>query len=557
LSIGDIANAVSRLASAPERRLAIKTAAVTITDGLGAARVRAACSPAPLAKDGRPVRLRLATMADASLMLAWQSTPGIRAYSRNPDAPRPAEHAQWMRKKLADPQCIFHVILHDENPVGILRLDRQADGGYEISILVAAEAHNQNIGGAALELAKRLLPDAVIHAAIHSSNLASIRMFERAGYRRAGEDWMLAPHFSITEPRLPMTKSNHDLAIAGRQIGPDQPPYFIAEMSANHGGSLDQALAVIEAAAKAGADAIKLQTYTADTITIDCDRPDFLIRGGLWDGRTLYDLYQEAHTPWAWHRELFAKGRELGITVFSSPFDETAVDFLEELRAPAYKVASFELVHLPLLRKIAGTGKPVILSTGMASHAEIEESIGTLRDAGCRELLVLHCTSGYPTPSDEANIRMIPHLAHTFDVPVGLSDHTLDSAVAVAAVALGAVAIEKHFTLRRADGGPDAAFSLEPSEFASLVTTAQTAWAALGRVDDVRAPSEQGNLIFRRSIYAVKDIKKGDRITSESIRVIRPGFGLAPRHYDEVIGRCACADIARGTPISWALIEQA
>lgn len=354
-----------------------------------------------------------------------------------------------------------------------------------------------------------------------------------------------------------MTVAKNELAIAGRRIGSGQPPYLIAEMSANHGGSLDQALAVIEAAAKAGADAIKLQTYTADTITINCDRPDFLIKGGLWDGRTLYDLYQEAHTPWEWHRELFAKGRELGITMFSSPFDETAVDFLEELNAPAYKVASFELVHLPLLRKVASTGKPVILSTGMASHAEIRESIGTLRDAGCRELVVLHCTSGYPTPPDEANVRMIPHLAEMFDVPVGLSDHTLDSTVAVTAVALGAVAIEKHFTLNRADGGPDAAFSLEPSEFAGLVASARTAWAALGKAGDVRAPSEQGNRMFRRSIYAVKDIKKGDRLTSESIRVIRPGFGLAPRHYDEVIGRHAGADIARGTPISWTLIEQA
>jgi N-acetylneuraminate synthase len=354
-----------------------------------------------------------------------------------------------------------------------------------------------------------------------------------------------------------MNKSNHDLAIAGRKIGPAQPPYLVAEMSANHRGSLDQALAVIEAAAQTGADAIKLQTYTADTITINCDRPDFLIKGGLWNGRTLYDLYKEAHTPWEWHRELFAKGRELGVTIFSSPFDESAVDFLEDLDAPAYKVASFELVHLPLLRKVARTGKPVILSTGMASRAEIDESIGTLREAGCRELLVLHCTSGYPTPPDEANVRMIPHLAQTFDVPVGLSDHTLDSTVAVVAVALGAVAIEKHFTLRRADGGPDAAFSLEPSEFAGFVTAAQTAWASLGKVDDERAPSEQANLMFRRSIYAVKDIKKGDRITSESIRVIRPGFGLAPRHYDEVIGRCARADIARGAPISWALIEQA
>jgi pseudaminic acid synthase len=351
-----------------------------------------------------------------------------------------------------------------------------------------------------------------------------------------------------------MKKSS--IRIADREIGNESPPYMIAEMSANHGGSLDCALAVIEAAAKAGADAIKLQTYTPDTITINCDRPDFVIKGGLWDGRTLYDLYREAHTPWEWHRELFAKGRELGITMFSSPFDETAVDFLEEMDAPAYKVASFELIHLPLLRKVASTGKPVILSTGMASYAEIGESIGALRDAGCRELVVLHCTSAYPTPPDEANVRMIPHLSEMFDVPVGLSDHTLDNTVAVTAVALGAVAIEKHFTRSRADGGPDSAFSLEPSEFAGLVAAARTAWAALGKVGDVRAPSEQGNQVFRRSIYAVSDIKKGDRLTSESVRVIRPGFGLAPRHYDEVIGRQASADIARGTPISWTLIEQ-
>jgi pseudaminic acid synthase len=351
-----------------------------------------------------------------------------------------------------------------------------------------------------------------------------------------------------------MRKSS--IRIADREIGRGSPPYIIAEMSANHGGSLDQALAVIEAAAKAGADAIKLQTYTPDTITINCDRPDFRIKGGLWDGRTLYDLYREAHTPWEWHGDLFAKGRELGITMFSSPFDETAVDLLEDLNVPAYKVASFELVHLPLLRKIASTGKPVILSTGMASYAEIKESIGTLRETGCHELLVLHCTSAYPTPPDEANIRMVPHLAATFDVPVGLSDHTLDNTVAVTAVALGAAAIEKHFTLNRADGGPDAAFSLEPPEFADLVKATRTAWAALGKADDVRAPSEQGNQVFRRSIYAVKDIKKGDRLTSESVRVIRPGFGLAPRHYEEVIGRHASADIARGTPISWAMIEQ-
>lgn len=349
--------------------------------------------------------------------------------------------------------------------------------------------------------------------------------------------------------------TGRSIEIARRHIARDASPYLIAEMSANHGGSLDRALAVLDAAAKAGADAVKLQTYTADTLTIDCDRPDFLIKGGLWSGRKLYDLYQEAHTPWAWHKALFDRGRELGVTVFSSPFDETAVDFLETLDAPAYKVASFELVHLPLLRKIAATGKPVILSTGMADLAEITESVETLCAAGCRELMLLHCISGYPTPADEANLRTIPHLAETFDLPVGLSDHTLDNAVAVAAVALGAVAIEKHFTLRRADGGPDAAFSLEPAEFASLVSAARVAQVALGRVDDERAPSEQGNVVFRRSIYAVQDIAAGEPMTRENLRVIRPGYGLAPRHYEELLGRRAKKAIPRGTPLRFDLID--
>jgi pseudaminic acid synthase len=348
---------------------------------------------------------------------------------------------------------------------------------------------------------------------------------------------------------------NNRFEINGRSLGSGHPPYVIAELSGNHNGKIDRALALMDAAASAGAEAIQLQTYTPDTLTIDHTGPGFVVQGGPWNGRSLYDLYQEAHTPWEWHEPLFAKGRELGITVFSTPFDETAVDLLESLGTPAYKIASFELVHHPLLRKVAATRKPVIMSTGMASLNEIEEAVQVLRSAGCADLVLLHCISGYPTPASDANIRMIPHLAGKFNLPVGLSDHTLDHAVAIASVAVGAVAIEKHFTMRRADGGPDAAFSLEPDEFADLMKAIRTAWSALGNVDYGRAPSEEGNVIFRRSIYAVRDIDRGELISPENIRIIRPGFGLAPRHYEEVLGRRARASIRRGTPMAWDLVE--
>lgn len=349
--------------------------------------------------------------------------------------------------------------------------------------------------------------------------------------------------------------ANPGFKIAGRQIGPGQPPYLIAEMSGNHNGDIGRASAIIEAAAEAGAEAIKLQTYTADTLTIDCDRPDFVLQVGLWKGRKLYDLYREAHTPWEWHEALFRKGQDLGLAVFSTPFDETAVDFLEALAAPAYKVASFEALHLPLLRRIAATGKPVLLSTGMCDLAEIGEAVDTLRQGGCSELLIFHCTSGYPTPVEDANLLAIPRLGDEFGVPIGLSDHTMDNGVAIAAVALGAAAVEKHFTLHRADGGPDSAFSLEPAELAGLATGLRAAWLALGQAEFQRAPSEQGNIIFRRSIYAVRDIAAGDAITAENVRIIRPGHGLPPRDFARLIGRRARNAIAYGTAISWDLVE--
>lgn len=345
------------------------------------------------------------------------------------------------------------------------------------------------------------------------------------------------------------------IAIAGRKIGPHHPPYMIAEMSANHLGKLDRALAIMTAAKEAGADAIKLQTYTADTITIDHDGPEFRIEGGLWHGRTLYDLYREAHTPWEWHPQLFQHARALGITVFSSPFDSTAIDLLEGLGAPAYKIASFEIVDIPLIQRAAATGKPLIISTGMAGWTEIEDAVRAAHGAGKGGVILLHCVSGYPTPPEDSNLLRLRALAERFHVMVGLSDHTMGTACAVAAVALGAVAIEKHLTLRRADGGPDGAFSLEPEEFRLLVSESHTVFSALGSRRDERAPSEAGNTRFRRSLYVVRDISAGETFTAENLRSIRPGLGLPPKHLPELLGRRAKQAIRRGTPMSWNLVN--
>ena len=347
----------------------------------------------------------------------------------------------------------------------------------------------------------------------------------------------------------------NQIQIAGRSIGPEHPPYVIAEVSANHNGKLETAMRIIEEAKKAGADAAKLQTYKPDTITLNCDSEDFKIRGGLWDGRTLYELYEEAHMPWEWHKPLFEYARKVGITLFSSPFDNTAIDLLEDLNAPAYKIASFEAVDLPLIKYAASTGKPMIISTGMADAEEIQEAIDAAQEGGCKELAVLHCVSGYPAPAEDYNLRTIPDMIRRFGLVTGLSDHTLDNMTAITSVAMGASIIEKHFTLDRSGGGPDDSFSLEPSELYALCNGAKTAWQALGRVDYGRKSSEQGNVKFRRSLYFIKDMKAGEVITKDCVRSVRPGFGLPPKVLNEIIGKKLNRDILFGTPLSWNQFE--
>ncbi|MEO9961090.1 MAG: pseudaminic acid synthase [Nisaea sp.] len=346
------------------------------------------------------------------------------------------------------------------------------------------------------------------------------------------------------------------LTIAGRTIGPGNPPYVIAEMSGNHNGDKARALSLIEVAAKMGADAVKLQTYTADTITLDHDGPGFTVEGGLWDGRRLYDLYEEAHTPWGWHADLFARGRELGVAVFSSPFDDTAVDFLEGLDCPAYKIASFEAMDLPLIRKAAATGKPLIISTGMISVDEIDTLMVTLAEFGATDVALLHCVSAYPAPVAASNLSTIPAMAARWNAIVGLSDHTPGTAVSVAAVTLGAALVEKHLCLARADGGVDSAFSLEPMELGALVTDCRAAWEALGSVRFGRQAAAETSITSRRSLYVVADIRAGESLTRANVRSIRPGYSLAPTHLDKVLGRPAARDISRGAPLTWADIDQ-
>ncbi len=345
------------------------------------------------------------------------------------------------------------------------------------------------------------------------------------------------------------------ITVNGRKIGSDYPVYLVAEMSANHGQDLKHAEEIIRAAADAGANAIKLQTYTPDTMTIKCDNEYFRIRGTIWEGKNLYDLYSEAYTPWEWHGQLSRLAESLGLDLFSTPFDGSAVEYLEKMSVPAYKIASFEIVDLPLIRKIARTGKPIIMSTGMATLAEIDEAVKTTQAYGNSGVALLKCTSAYPALPEEMNLRTIPVLAEAFETPVGLSDHTLGIAVAIAAVSLGACIIEKHFTLSRANPGPDSEFSLEPDEFKAMVEAIRTTEKALGKVDFNVTSQENSSRVFRRSLFVVKSVKQGEKFTSENVRSIRPAHGLPPKFLEEILGRCASRDIEFGTPLQWDLVR--
>ncbi|MES2361131.1 MAG: pseudaminic acid synthase [Pseudomonadota bacterium] len=347
------------------------------------------------------------------------------------------------------------------------------------------------------------------------------------------------------------------MQIGHRKIGREAPPFVIAEMSGNHNQSLERALEIVEVAAKTGAHALKIQTYTPDTMTLDLDEREFHISDpkSLWAGTSLYKLYGQAYTPWEWHKPIFDKARELGIIAFSTPFDDTAVDFLESLNVPCYKIASFENTDLPLIRRVAATGKPLIISTGMATVAELDETVRAARAVGCKDLVLLKCTSTYPATAANTNILTIPHLRELFGCEVGLSDHTMGVGVSVASVALGATVVEKHFTLNRADGGVDSSFSMEPGEMAQLVVETERAWQALGEVSYGITDAEKPSLLFRRSIYIAQDLKSGDALTRENLRCVRPGLGLPPKYYELLLGRRVNRDIKKGVPMSWSILN--
>jgi pseudaminic acid synthase len=351
--------------------------------------------------------------------------------------------------------------------------------------------------------------------------------------------------------------SHKEIMIGGRRVGANFPPFIIAEMSGNHNQSLDRALEIVEAVAKAGVHALKIQTYTPDTMTLDLDEREFHISDpkSLWTGNSLYKLYGEAYTPWEWHKPIFDRARELGIIAFSTPFDDTAVDFLESLDVPCYKIASFENTDLPLIRRVANTGKPLIISTGMASIAELDDAVKAAHEAGCKDLILLKCTSTYPATAENTNILTIPHMRDLFDCEIGLSDHTMGVGVSVAGVALGATVIEKHFTLNRADGGVDSTFSMEPAEISQLVIETERAWQALGKVSYGATEAEKKSILFRRSLYVIKDLKAGDVLTSENVRAIRPGFGLPSKYLEVVLGKVVKEDIKRGTGLNWNLLK--
>lgn len=480
-----------------------------------------------------------------------------------------AEHQQWFASTREDSDRILLILEIDGQPCGHVnfRIDRannEAVWGFYLAPDSPPGA-GQRLGLAATEYGFKILGVDRIWGEVLADNPRSMNFHLRHRFRfdsvlptkevsglivRNIKRYVLTRETWLAHRGQEIMAAIQSICIEGREISLSHSPYVIAELSANHNGRLETALKIIEEAKRAGADAVKLQTYRADTITLNVDRPEFQIHGGLWDGKSLYELYEEAHTPWEWHKPLFEHAHKVGITIFSSPFDTTAVDLLESLDAPAYKIASFEAIDLPLIRYVARTGKPIIISTGMADEEEIQEAVDAARGAGCRQLALLHCVSGYPAASEDYNLRTIPNMAQRFGAPVGLSDHTLDNTTAITSVAMGACIIEKHFTLDRSGGGPDDSFSLEPQQLAALCREARAAWAALGTVNYGRKASEQANVQFRRSLYFVKNLTAGETITEDAVRSVRPGLGLPPKYLPEIIGRQVKAAVIYGDPVT-------
>ncbi len=488
-----------------------------------------------------PLRIRDAVLSDADFLFALANDPSVRAMSHNQQSILYEEHLAWFANALSE-QISFYIGEYSDRACAYVRFNIQGDV-HVVSMALHKDFRGQGLAKHILRLACQRFfsttPATKVHARIKAVNMLSLRTFFGVGF------------LAIT--------SRHEremlLECVREEFMSHQSTYIIAEVSANHMGSIERAESIICEAAKAGANAVKLQTYTAGTLTLDCDAPIFqAMDGGLWEGRTLHDIYAEGTMPWEWTPRLMACANDLGIECFSTPFDVTAVDFLESCGVSRYKIASFELVDMPLLKKVAATRKPVIMSTGMGTLAEIDEAVRTLRDNGCTDITLLKCTSSYPAPVDEANLRTIPHMATAFQCSVGLSDHTMGSAVAVAAIALGATVIEKHFTLARTDGGLDAAFSMEPHELKAMVQDIRIVEKALGRVSYDRTEKEQGSVCFRRSLFVVQDVQEGEAFTHENVRSIRPGHGIHTRYIETILGKKATRSVSRGTPFSWDFV---
>jgi N-acetylneuraminate synthase len=502
------------------------------------------------------LKLRPATLDDAQRLLAWRNDAGTRAASFDSRIVTAATHQAWLAAALADPERVLMIAIESGVPVGTVRAEVKGDA-WRLSWTVAPEARGRGVAGRMVKAFVEAFPHRLL-AEIKGSNPASVRVAKATGFRRTAEvDGVL--HFE--RPARPPAFSNEieqrgkAMNIAGRPIGHHAAPFVIAEMSGNHNQSLERALAIVDAAAESGAHAIKLQTYTADTITMREIEHVISDSDSLWRGQSLYELYDQAHTPWEWHAAIFDRARSAGLIAFSSPFDETAVDFLEELDTPCYKIASFECTDLPLVEKVAGTGKPMIISTGMATLAEIDTAVSTARKAGARDIVLLKCTSTYPATPENSHLRTIAHLREAFGCEVGLSDHTVGVGAAVAAVALGATVIEKHFTLNRADGGVDAAFSLEPEELRALVTETERAWHALGEVHYGPTTSEQPSTFFRRSLFISRALAAGSVLTRDDVRIVRPALGIPPAQFELALGRRLKHDVKAGTPVTWSLFE--